>query len=269
MKASFARSSVAALAVLVAGGCGSAASTHPSARRSTPKLSLAKASARVGAADASLPRGMPVRLTNYVLDGTLPDLGTQALVYRWTAHAVDIAEVNRIAAALGIGAAATATSDGFVASDSDATLTVTTSYGTTQISYYPGGNAVNGSGGGSSGSSSTGTGIASTGANSSTAIEKPVAIDKPLPTQPGTVEVPLKLTAPVDVPCADAAKGIARALLDRLGLLDGAQWVSNVSDSGGIAIACAVGENCTGVPQQVTARDVSFSLVVDGIHVSG
>jgi hypothetical protein len=250
MRPSFARSSVAALAVLVAGGCGSAASTHPSARHSNPKLSLTKATDRVGAADAALPRGMPVRLTHYVLDGTLPDLGTQALVYRWTAHTADIAEVNRLAAALGISAPATATSDGFMASDSDATLTVTTSYGTTQISYYPGGNAVGGSAGGSSGSASTGTAT-------------------PVPTDPGAVELPPKLTAPVDVPSADAAEGIARALLDRMGVLDGAQWDTTVTDSGGIAVACAVGEKCTGIPQQVTARDVSFSLVVDGVHVSG
>jgi hypothetical protein len=200
---------------------------------------------------------MPARLTNYVLDATLPDLGTQALVYRWTAHAVDIGEANQLAEALGIGAPATETSDGFMASDSDATLTVTTSYGTTQISYYPGSNAVDGSGGGTSGSSSG----PATGAGS--------APDKPVPTDPGAVEVPLKLTAPVDVPSADAAEGIARTLLDRMGVLDGAQWDTKVTDSGGIAVTCAVGENCTGVPQQVTARDVSFSLVVDGIHVSG
>src|SRR6185436_15628718 len=121
MKPTFARISptrtlVATLAVFVAGGCGSAASTDTSTRRPTPKLLLAKAGARVGAADAAtMPSGMPERLVNYVLDGTLPDLGAQALVYRWTAHAVDIAEVNRLAGALGIAAPATATSDGFTA----------------------------------------------------------------------------------------------------------------------------------------------------------
>jgi len=250
MRPSFARSSVAALAVLVAGGCGSAASTHPAARHSAPKLSLTNETARVGASDAARPGAMPVRLTDYVLDGTLPDLGPQAVVYRWTAHAVDIGEVNRLAAALGISGPATATSDGFTASDGDATLTVTTSYGPTQMSYYPGGNAVGGSAGGSSGSVSTGTAT-------------------PVPPDPGAVALPPKLTAPVDVPSADAAEGIARALLDRMGVLDGAQWDTKVTDSGGIAVTCAVGEKCTGIPQQVTARDVSFSLVVEGVHVSG
>src|SRR6476661_6640417 len=196
MKPTFARISptralVATLAVLVAGGCGSAASTDTTTGRPTPKLLLAKAGARVGAADAAGPAMMPERLVNYVLDGTLPNLGTQALVYRWTAHAVDIAEVNRLADALGIAAPATATPDGFTATDADAdaTLTVTTNYGATQISYYPGGNyAVDGSGGGTSGSS--------------TGAEKPVATD------PGVTPLPKKLTPPVDVPSADEAEGI-------------------------------------------------------------
>src|SRR5256885_12249558 len=113
MTSSFARIPVLAIAVLVAGACGSAASPTASSSTPAPKLSLAKASARTGAADAALaPGAMPVQLTNYVLDGTLPDLGTHAPVYRWTAHAVDIAEVNRLAAALGIQGPATATVDG-------------------------------------------------------------------------------------------------------------------------------------------------------------
>jgi hypothetical protein len=256
MKPTFARISpartlVATLAVLVAGGCGSAASTDSSTRRPTPKLLLAKAGARVGPADAAaMPSGMPEQLTNYVLDGTLPDLGTQAVVYRWTAHTVDIAEVNRLAGALGIAAPATATADGFTATDANATLTVTTNYGATQISYYPGGTAgVDGSGGGSSGSS--------------TGDEKPVVTD------PGVTPLPEKLTPPVDVPSADEAEGIARALLDRMGVLDGQEWNVEVNDSGGIAVTCAVGEECSGVPQTVTSRDVSFSLVIDGTRVSG
>src|SRR5205807_1786793 len=109
---SLVRTSVTAIAVLIAGGCGSAVSTHTSARSSPPKLSLAKATARTGAADAAVPGAMPVRPANYVLDRTLPDLGTHAVVYRWTAHSVDLAEANRLAAALGINATATATADG-------------------------------------------------------------------------------------------------------------------------------------------------------------
>ncbi|HTK17628.1 MAG TPA: hypothetical protein VL769_14640 [Acidimicrobiia bacterium] len=264
MKSSFARIPVLAFAVLVAGACGSAASPKASSSTSVPKLSLAKASARTGVSDAALaPGAMPVQLTNYVLDGTLPDLGTQAPVYRWTAHAVDLAEVDRLAAALGIQTPATATVDGFSASDSDATLTVTTNYGTTQISYYPGGNgAVDASGGGTSGGSS-GSVSSPPSAGTGTAIAEPAPVD------PGVVEVPPKLTAPVDVPNASTAEGIARELLDHMGVLDGQHWETVVTDSGGIAISCAVGEDCSGVPQQVTARNVSFTLVIDGVHVSG
>ena len=253
MKTSLARMSVTAIAVLVAGGCGSAA-THTSARSSPPKLSLAKATARTGAADAAAPGAMPVRPANYVLDGALPDLGTHAAVYRWTAHAVDLAEANRLAAALGIDATATATADGFTASDSAAMLTVTTAYGSTQVSYYPGGNAIAGSGGGSTGS---------------VTIAPAPPIDKPAPVDPSPTSLPPKLTPPVDVPNASEAEGIARTLLDRMGVLDGGHWDSTVTDSGGIAIGCVVGQACSGVPQQVTARDVSFSLVIDGVHVSG
>ena len=255
MKSSFARIPVLALAVLVAGACGSAASPKASSKTSAPKLSLTKATARTGASDAALAPGMmPVQPTNYVLDGTLPDLGTQAPVYRWTAHAVDIAEVTRLAAALGMKTPATVTVDGFAASDSAATLTVTTNYGATQISYYPGGNgAVDGSGGGSSaGSSGSGT---PPSAGTGTAI-----------TQPG---IPERLTPPVDVPNASTAQEIARALLDRMGVLDGQQWDTEVTDAGGIAISCAVGQDCSGVPQAVSARNVSFTLVINGVRVSG
>jgi hypothetical protein len=251
MKTSLVRMSVATIAVLVAGGCGSAASTGTAAR-SNPKLSLAKASARTGAADAATPSAMPAQLTNYVLDGTLPDLGSQALVYRWTGHAVDLAEANRLAEALGIDSPAYATPDGFTASDRDATITITTTYGPTQVSYSPGVPAVDGSGGGSSGAStppSAGTGVA--------------------PDDPTVTVLPPKLTPPVDVPNAGEAEDIARALLDRMGVLDGAQWDTAVNDSGGIAVTCVVGEDCSGTPQYVTARDVSFSLVLDGAKVSG
>ena len=171
------RSSVIALVALVAGGCGSAGSMQTASTRPStpPKLSLTKAAGRSAAADALM---YPVRPTSYVLDGTLPDLGSQALVYRWTAHAVDIAAVNQLAAALGINAAATTTADGFQASDADATLMVTVTGGTAQVSYFLGGpNAVDGSGGGSTvGSGGSVSGSVGTG--------KPVAIDAPAPTYP-------------------------------------------------------------------------------------
>jgi len=255
------RNSAIALVALVAGGCGSmgskqAASTRPS---TPPKLSLTKAEGRTGAADALL---YPARPTSYVLDGALPDLGSQALVYRWTAHAVDIAEVNRLADAFGIDAAATTTSDGFEVSGADATLMVTVSGGTTQVSYFLGGtNAIDGSGGGSTGGAVTGS--VGTGVAPETPSAKPLPADSPDTTVPPTV------APPVDVPSAQEAETIARALLDRAGVLAGQQWETTVTDSGGIAVTCAVGAECPSVPAQVTARDVTFALVLGGVRVSG
>jgi hypothetical protein len=271
MKPSLARISVLAIAVLSAGACGSAATPEASSPSSTPKLSLAKASARTGAADAAQePGAMPLPApVSYVLDGTLPDLGTQSPVYRWTAHTVDIAEVNRLAGVLGIDAPATATDDGFAVNGSNATLAVSTAYGATQISYYPGGNAVDGvSGGSSDGSSGSSSSPPSPGTGTEPG-DKPIAIDEPTPIDPGVIEVPEKRAVPVDVPSADAAEDIARALLDRMGVLDGQTYDSEVNSSGGIAVSCEVGTDCSGEPQQVFARDVSFTLVIDGVRVNG
>jgi hypothetical protein len=75
--------------------------------------------------------------------------------------------------------------------------------------------------------------------------------------------------APVDVPSAAEATTTARDLLDRAGLLAGQQWDSSVNDAGGIAISCAVGQECTDTPSEVTARDVTFQLNVAGAPVDG
>jgi hypothetical protein len=271
MTARTVRTSVIAVVVLVAGGCGSAGSKEAASK---PKLSLTKAEGRTAAAADASALLYPARPTSYVLDGTLPDLGTQAPVYRWTAHAAGIDEVNQLAAALGINATATTTPDGFQASDGTATLTVTVAYGTTQVSYFLGGGDVTG---GSTGGSAGGTdgvtadgssGVSNGSGGTGTAPETPS--DKPLPADPpDTIDLPTKLTPPVDVPSADEAETIARELLDRAGVLAGQKWESDVNASGGIAVSCAVGEPCTSIPEQVTARDVTFHLVLDGVRVEG
>ena len=270
-RTSLARWSVVAIAALVAGGCGSAASSdHAATRSAPPKLSLTKTSVATGAADAREPGAPAMRPTTYVLDAKLADLGSTARVYRWTAHSVDVGEVDQIARALGISGAATATADGFQATDSDATLTVTVSNSTAQVSYYPGGAEA---GGGSSGSSpgSIGTGIAQAG-GSGVAPDGSTTGIPPAPTtvvtEPATT-VPPPRFAPVDVPSANHAEAIARHLLDNAGVLAGQQWESEVTDSGGIAISCRVGELCTGVPGEVTARNVAFHLVIGGVRVTG
>ena len=207
-----------------------------------------------------------MRPPSYVLDGTLPDLGTQAPVYRWTAHTVDVADGRTDSPhALGIDATATATADGFQASDNDATLTVTTSDGATDVSYYLGGHdrvrRIERFGAGRSAPDRR--------CRPGRPDRRAVPPDADTRGARTTVDVPPKLTAPVDVPSASDAETIARALLDHAGVLTGQQWATDVTDSGGIAISCAVGETCTGMPGEVTARDVTFTLMIGGARVSG
>ena len=259
---------VVAFATLVAAGCGS--SSKAAAPPSTPKLELAKASAGVsGSAAADVPGPIDAEPTTYVLDGTLPDLGGSAAVYRWNARSPGIDDVNHLATALGIHATASITPDGFQATDGKATLSVLTSAGTTEVSYSLGGSASSGGsigsvGGGSAGSTSAGG--SSTGSNGSEAVHPPIAVPVP-PVYPSTT-LPARL-APVDVPSAADATSAARDLLDQAGLLAGQQWDSSVTDAGGIAISCAVGQECTDTPGEVTAREVTFTLVVGGARVDG
>ena len=73
--------------------------------------------------------------------------------------------------------------------------------------------------------------------------------------------------APVDVPSADAAASIAQSLLNRFGVLSGQQSTQSVGDGGGVAVSCTPGATCTPTPATVTARIVTFDLVVDGVSV--
>lgn len=260
------RFSALALAALVGGACGSAAdhaSVRSPASKPLAKLSLTKAGAGA-AADAAAPGVLRIRPTSYVLDGTLPDLGATAPVYRWTAHTATLADVNQVANALGINTAATTTPDGFQATDGGKTLVVSVNNGSVQVSYYP--SAPDAAGGGSSGSSPGSSGSADVnggGTNASDSATPPP--DKPA--EPVT-SLPSRL-APVDVPSAADAKTIARQILDRAGVLGDAQWISDVNDAGGIAVSCAVGQTCSGVPTEVTARDVTFTLSISGVRVEG
>ena len=190
--------------------------------------------------------------------------------------------MSKLAAAFGIDATATTTTtpdgtmpDGFEVSDGNATLDVTTEGGTTAVSYSLGGPATSGGSPGSAGSSGSGGSVSSGGATTgpSTGPNSPVTVEPPtdLPVPPDvdtSTTLPEKL-APVDVPTAEQAESTARDLLDRAGVLAGGQWTSEVTDSGGIAISCAVGQECTDTPGEVTARDVTLSLNVDGVRVDG
>jgi hypothetical protein len=259
------------LAVLLAGACGSSAAKGGGASSTTlPKLSLEKAGGnRSAAGDARAPGALAVRPMSYVLDGTLPDLGSTATVYRWTAHSVTLADVNHFAGALGIKAAATTTPDGFQASDGNATVLVSTAGGSTSVSYYPGAGVGVGGSSGSSGASTGAVGSGTASPDSTAVVPIPPDVATTIPSPITTV--PNKLTAPtpVDVPSAHDAEGIARSLLDTMGVLEGSVWDSEVTDGGGIAISCVVGEKCTGDPASVSSRDVAFHLSINGVRVDG
>ncbi len=211
------------------------------------------------------PAIFPVRPTEYVLDATLPDLGPRALVRRMDPPEIDSPGVQRFASALGVGGAPVRKPTGWEVQDADATLSFIVSDGRVSVSYSPGlANAVGGSpgSGGSSGGGATTGSTASDGSVTKGAPPEP----SPVPPTPTDVSQP---PAPVDVPDSDAARRIARGLLDRVGVLAGQEWSADVNDSGGVAVACVVGVPCPTVPPQVSARTVTFSLMLDGTRVDG
>jgi hypothetical protein len=239
--------SSALVAGLMAGACGSAARSGSTSATATtsPDGKLDLAVAPGGAATAAGSAGaaiFPVRPTKYVVDAKLADLGVSAAAWRMQAHAMSIAAVQRFAGVLGLAAAPVRTSAGWQVQGANAMLSVAVNAGSATVSYASG---TPGSTGGSAGSAGTST-------------------------SPGAVvNGPPSVAPPVDVPDAADAISIARGLLDRLGVLAGQEWSTVVSDSGGVAVTCAVGVPCPAVPAEVFARTVVFSLMLRGTRVSG
>jgi hypothetical protein len=197
----------------------------------------------------------PERPTTYVLDGALPDLGSDAPVRRLKGHAVAESDVARFADALGLHGAPARTATGFEVRDGDAILTVDTSGTTTLVEFSD--NAGSASGGASSGAGSGSAGSigGSTGPGASdTATTEPA---------PSTTTLP----PPVDVPSESEAREMAQALLDGFGVLIGQEWSSDVTDAGGVAVACPEDVECPPTPSYVTARSVDFRLVIDDAPV--
>jgi hypothetical protein len=263
-----------ALTALVGGACGT---SQPSGRSSTPtttptttpkRLKLASTGTIAAPAADAGTAIYPVRPTRYVLDTKLADLGTRATVLRMDPHSASEADVRRFAAALGVAGAPVHNPAGWELQTAQATLSVATTDGATMVSYARG---TPSSVDGATGSGSSGSGVATPGsvvANGPTdaAPPKPVPDPGPGPTVPSPPPPP---PPPVDVPSAADAQTIARALLDRMGVLSGQQWSIAVNDSGGVAVACAAGLPCPTVPPEVSARTVIFSLVLDSGPVDG
>jgi hypothetical protein len=254
-----------ALAATTIGACGSA-SNHGSAPAPAPrKLTLVTSGGR---ADAAI---YPQRLTDYVLDGTLPDLGAQAPVRRLVSHDVTAADVARMAGALGMHAAPTRTSTGYEVHDGDAVLTVNTAGGVTSVGYSGTGGAgisIGGSAGSGSASSSTGEAVPPDAGGPAT--DPPPIVAKPPGVDPSVTSPSTTIPNPVDVPSASDAADIAQSLLDSFGVLAGEKWAHDVTAANGVAFSCAAGETCTDTPAPpVTARTVTYELLVDGARVLG
>jgi len=239
--------SSALVAGLIAGACGSAARSGNGSATATTfpggKLDLAVAPRTAApSGDGAGAAIAPVRPTKYVVDAKLADLGVGAAAWRMHAHAVSMPDVQRFASVLGLPGVPVRTSAGWEVQDTDALLSVAVTAGSATVSYSSGAPGVAGGSAGSAGTS----------------------------TSPGAVaNGPLSVAPPVDVPDAADATSIARGLLDRLGVLGGQKWSTAVSDSGGVAAACAVGVPCPAVPAEVFARTVAFSLMLHGTRVAG
>jgi hypothetical protein len=269
--------SSAALVVVVAGACGSAAQSGLDASTRTtsqPKrLELATTGAGTQSTEGRAAL-FPVRPTTYELDVTLPDLGPSALVRRMKSVPVSSTDVRRFATALGLQGAPTRTPTGWEVQGTEAMLAFVVTDGGTDVSYSLGvPSAVGGSGGASGGGVPGGSGIATT-PGSAVAVDPVTKVAAPpsparttlVPSPPPDISQP---APPVDVPSADEARTIARELLDRFGVLAGQSWSAAVNDSGGVAVACPVGVPCPSGPPEVFARTVTFSLTLDGTRVDG
>ena len=256
-----------ALAATAIGACGSA-SNHVSAPAPAPrKLALVTSGGR---ADAAI---YPQRPTVYALDGTLPDLGTQAPVRRLVSHDVTDADVARIAGALGMHASPVKTGTGYEVHDGDAVLTVDTTGGVTYVSYSSTGGAGGVSAGGTAGSGSANpsTGVAVPPDAGPPGTAQPTVVPSPPPVDTPATEPSTTIPNPVDVPSADDAAGIAQSLLDGFGVLGDQKWAHDVTDANGVAFSCAPdAASCNDTPAPpVTARTVTYELLVDGARVPG
>jgi len=244
--------------------CG--ATTSHRSSPAAPKLSLLE-----GSAKAAGPALYPQQPTRYVLDGPLTDLGPVAAVLKLVGHDVTTVDLAAMSSALGMHATPVRTETGWELRAGEALLTVTTR-GVTSVAYTSTG--ATGSSPGSVGSGSAGgagTGTSSPG-NPSTGVSAPPPPILP-PAAPSSTTLATEtvtsttLPTPVGVPSADDAVNMAQALLGDLGVLNGQQWSHTESDVGGITVSCPPGTECNPTPSPVTARTVTYALVVNGVQV--
>jgi hypothetical protein len=256
--------------VVVATGCGSTATSSTAGSTTTAstvsRLALAAVSATATPAAAGAGPMMSVATSmKYVLSAPLGDLGHAAAVWRMVAHPMSAADRERFAHLLQVGGIPTATNNGWEVADADATLTFMVSSSGVAVSYGSGtGGAVSGSTGAGAGGVANPPSEVSVGPSVQSVPPAPFPVPVTVPTAVPSVAPP---PVPIDVPKVNDAQTIARALLDRLGVLAGQDWAADVNASAGVAVACAVGTPCSASAPEVFARTVTFTLILNGTRV--
>lgn len=260
------RAAIAVLAVaLVAGGIALARDGDDESGGGSDldplALSLGGPNGAEAAADAIYPGGG----YEYRLEGTLPDLGSEAPVYRLVRPDLTADDVAAMAAAVGIGATPQLQSDGSWLADD----------GSHSLSLYPGPGSWSVSYGGAS------FGATEPGSPGDVAVE---VIEDSEPPVTHTVPLdPPDISTPTNLPDEATAEQIARDLLDSLGVLDDAEWQVTVQAGGMMGFGCAEAEtsdgagdvasdsvsNCGETQEVVTSWNVVFARVVGGVTTSG
>jgi hypothetical protein len=281
------RIAIALLAVvLVAGGIAIAQDDdEPTESGTSDPLALALGTNREAAGDAAM-APYPYGTIEYRLEGTLPDLGAEAPVYRLVQTELTADDLARMAAAVGISAPPQQADGGWTVDDGTGSLWAYPAAGSWSVGY--GGSvtisegSTPSSGGGSDGQTEPDVApppdvaveelppddpdapVSSDAEDDTTTIEDP----------PVTHTVPLdEPVEPVALPTQDEAEQIATDLLDEMGVTADAEWTVTVGPGSmmGYAVACAPEGECDDAPITETQLtwSVSFQRVVDGVTTSG
>jgi hypothetical protein len=258
------RAAIAVLAVaLIAGGIVIARQDDDSEGGTTlGPLALALGGRNGEAAADAL---YPAAGYEYRLEGPLPDLGSEAPVYRLVRPELSADDVAMLAASLGVSATPQLQSDeSWLADDGAHSLSLYPAPGAWQLAY-----------GSTGGGTSSSPGVA---------VEELDDSDPPV-----THTVPLgPPETPSNLPDEAGAEQIARDLLGSLGVLDAADWDVTVQAGGIMSSGCAEATTpadkgdetadgtkvdpatgCGPTDETVLSWNVTFARVVDGVATTG
>ena len=187
----------------------------------------------------------------YRLAGPLPDLGSDAPVFRLTTPDLDAVAVARMARALGTAAEPARTAAGFRVEGPTGTLEVSLGPSQASVSWSP---------------TRPDAGIGTDPSTGAGAVPGCYPSAGPCPDDTVGRRVP-EPTPPEVLPSAAEAERIARDLLATLGL-DTQGWAVEVTDAES-GVACAPAEACEPVASVVFQRTVALRPQRNGIPVQG